>query len=103
MKATIPSPCGGGLGRGTVRDGEHMESFSAVRRVRGRQVGRVDSPCHTCLGRTWRSVHGFMVMGCGPKGLRFGIAEDIRRGHVNKAGGCVEMPRECDAEPKFGG
>lgn len=53
------------------------------------------APCHACAHRTWRNVHGFMVMGCSVRGLRFGIAPDIARGHVNKAGGCVAMPREC--------
>jgi hypothetical protein len=53
------------------------------------------APCVTCPQRTWRSLHGFMVMGCGVKGLRFGIAPDIAKGRVNKAGGCVAMPREC--------
>lgn len=52
-------------------------------------------PCHRCTHRTWRSLHGFLVMGCGKRDLRFGIAPDLRRGHVNKAGGCVAMPREC--------
>ncbi len=54
-------------------------------------------PCHTCPQRTWRSLGGFMVMGCGPLRLRFGIAPDLARGHVNKAGGCVAMPQRCDA------
>lgn len=36
-----------------------------------------------------------MVMHCRLHGLRFGIEPDLRRGHVNKAGGCVAMPREC--------
>jgi hypothetical protein len=52
-------------------------------------------PCHTCPHRTWRSIAGFMVMGCGRFGLRFGTAPDIARGHVNKAGGCVGMPEKC--------
>lgn len=53
------------------------------------------APCPTCPQRTWRSIGGFMVMGCAPKGLRFGAAPDLQRGHVNKAGECVAMPREC--------
>lgn len=52
-------------------------------------------PCHTCTHRTWRGLHGFLVMGCGQRQLRFGIAPDIRRGHVNKAGECVAMPKMC--------
>ncbi|HKB60061.1 MAG TPA: hypothetical protein VKC56_08475 [Gallionellaceae bacterium] len=52
-------------------------------------------PCHTCTHRTWRSLHGFMVMGCGQRDLRFGIAPDLARGHVNKAGNCVPMPGAC--------
>ena len=55
------------------------------------------APCLACPQRTWRSLHGFMVMGCALKGLRFGTAPDIRRGHVNKAGDCVPMPQACEA------
>ncbi|HEY5993929.1 MAG TPA: hypothetical protein VIU46_04925 [Gallionellaceae bacterium] len=54
------------------------------------------SPCPSCRHRAWREIAGFLVMGCGKRGLRFGIAPDIRRNHVNKAGGCVAMPRECE-------
>lgn len=53
------------------------------------------APCHTCPNRTWRSIDGFMVLGCRPKGLRFGIAPDFKRGYVNRAGGCVPMPMQC--------
>ncbi len=36
-----------------------------------------------------------MVLGCDKRGLRFGIEPDIKRGRVNKAGGCVAMPAAC--------
>ncbi len=72
-----------------------MKSLLAAPRLRGREAGWARAPCHTCAHRTWRSLAGFMVMGCAKSGSRFGIAPDICKGHVNKAGGCVEMPREC--------
>ena len=58
---------------------------------------RPTPPCLACARRSWRSVDGFMVLGCRARGLRFGIGPDIRRGHVNKAGGCVAMPQACVA------
>jgi len=36
-----------------------------------------------------------MVLHCTLRGLRFGIAPDIGRGRVNRAGGCVAMPEKC--------
>ena len=57
-----------------------------------------EPPCLACPQRTWRSLGGFLVLGCGAKGLRFGIAPDLRRGHVNRAGGCVPMPQRCDSQ-----
>ncbi len=52
--------------------------------------------CMACCHRAWREIGGFLVMGCGKHGLRFGIEPDIKRSHVNKAGGCVAMPRVCE-------
>lgn len=51
--------------------------------------------CPVCRHRTWREMSGFLVMGCGKHGLRFGIAPDIRHGYVNRAGGCAAMPQTC--------
>jgi hypothetical protein len=52
--------------------------------------------CPACRERRWLGISGFLVMGCARHGLRFGIEPDIRRGHVNKAGGCVAMPEKCE-------
>ncbi len=51
--------------------------------------------CPACRHRHWREIAGFLVLGCARRNLRFGVAPDIRRGHVNKAGGCVAMPASC--------
>jgi len=51
--------------------------------------------CPACRHRAWREIAGFLVMGCTRQNLRFGLAPDIKRGYVNREGGCVAMPGEC--------
>ncbi len=56
---------------------------------------RAAPPCLSCRHRAWKSLAGFMVLHCRLHGLRFGCEPDLRRGHVNRAGGCVAMPGQC--------
>ena len=51
--------------------------------------------CGTCRHRAWRQVAGFTVLCCGLRGLRFGLATDLRRGYINRDGACVPQPKEC--------
>jgi hypothetical protein len=51
--------------------------------------------CTECSNRRWQTVAGFLVLGCKRRDVRFGIAPDLNRGYVNKAGGCVAMPQLC--------
>ncbi len=51
--------------------------------------------CLHCRNRAWRQLSGFMVMSCRVHGWRFGLKPDLQRGHVNREGACVPLPREC--------
>lgn len=51
--------------------------------------------CLQCKHRAWRTLAGFLVLGCVMHRLRFGILPDLLRGYVNQKGDCVPMPRHC--------